>query len=473
MNGNVIKENIELTADFINFLRDNQYVINLKTGDYGDIVIPRSSRLMLKELVAPIVRMYNNGTLHIPSFAKTLGVKDISLIKHNATRLGIHYKSNKELRSIWSEFETAKTKITSLKNWGYDNPAKAPAIKDKIRSVLTEKYGGIGNAVPLFRVKQTQTLLARYGVEHNWANGPLREALKEKWLRTNGYDHNFKNPAIRAKIVRTWVSNYGVTNPMQCPKIVAKGTETMIATYQAKRFIGSDAYKEQRRRIDIRYDKLLSAIELDKSDPTRTQKFVDALVNYSNTYKTSINAKYNFYKPQVTSLPELELRGFVDEILENSEYISVEYNATKSHGIRWESYVDVYKTPPTDFPHRRPMELDILVRVNDRYAVAIEMNGVRYHSISGGIRAMHPEYHIIKRLLCQRNGIRLIGVMNFDFYDGNYRKQLGDLIKHSVDNPWDDEKMDLMKRCVREQYEVHNHAYKQYTYTDYGHFKIE
>lgn len=294
-----------------------------------------------------------------------------------------------------------------------------------------------------------------------------------KWLLTTGYDHNFKNPKVRAQIIQTWICNYGVTNPMKCPEIAAKAEVTMIARYDAKRYSGSLLYKETRRSIDMRYDQLLSAIETPLDDPERAQKFLDALSNYSHGYKFTMSAQHNFYTPRITSLPEIALREFVSDILNDSDYISVEYNATDSHGIRWSSYVDVYQNPPSNFTHHRKMELDILIKVNDHYSVAIEMNGVHYHTIEGGATPMHPEYHIIKRLLCQRNGIRLIGVMDFDFYNKDYRKQLGDLIKHCVDNLWDDEKIGVMRNCYREQYEVHTHQYKKYKYTDYGHFKVE
>lgn len=323
------------------------------------------------------------------------------------------------------------------------------------------------------RLKYIQTMLESYGVKHNWAHGLLREQLKVKWLLTTGYDHNFKDPKCRAKIIQTWVCNYGVTNPMKCPEIAAKAEATMIAKYDAKRFVGSALYKETRRSIDIRYDQLLSAIETPENDPERTQKFLDAMSNYSYGYKFTMNAQHNFYTPRIASLPEIALREFVSGILKDSDYISIKYNATDSHGIRWSSYVDVYHTPPSDFPHHRKMELDILIRVNEKYSVAVEMNGVHYHAIEGGTTPMHPEYHIVKRLLCQRNGIRLIGVMDFDFYDKDYRKQLGDLIKQCVDNPRSNGKLDMMRNCYREQYEVQTHQYKEYKYTDYGHFKVE
>lgn len=81
MYGNVIDENIEISVEFIEFLHANNLYINLKNGDYGPDFPPRSSRLMMKELVKPLVDMYNNGILHLPTYTKTLGVKNIKLIK--------------------------------------------------------------------------------------------------------------------------------------------------------------------------------------------------------------------------------------------------------------------------------------------------------------------------------------------------------------------------------------------------------
>ena len=167
MYGNVIDENIGITAEFIEFLHSNNLHINLKNGDYGPGFPPRSSRLMIKELVEPLIVMYNNGILHLPCYTKTLGVKNICLIKHNAKRLDIHCKTAQELRIIWRDFILEKSKATSIKNWGYDNPSKSPIIKDKIRQVLTARYGGIGNAVESIRLKYIETMLERYSVTHN------------------------------------------------------------------------------------------------------------------------------------------------------------------------------------------------------------------------------------------------------------------------------------------------------------------
>ena len=115
MYGNVLDGNIEITAEFINLLHANDLYINLKTGDYGPEFPPRSSRLMLKELVEPLIVMYNNGILHLPCYTKTLGVKNICLIKHNAKRLGIHCKTAQELRIIWRDLYSKSQKPRVLR----------------------------------------------------------------------------------------------------------------------------------------------------------------------------------------------------------------------------------------------------------------------------------------------------------------------------------------------------------------------
>lgn len=167
MYGNVIDEDIDITAEFIEYLRSNNLILNLKTSDYGPIFPKKNNKLMIKELVEPLVLMFNNGILHLPSYTKTLGVKNICMIKHNAKRLGVEYKSAKELFYIWKDFVSDKRKATCIENWGYDNPSKSPIIKEKIRQILTVRYGGIGNAVESIRLKHIQTMLELYGVTHN------------------------------------------------------------------------------------------------------------------------------------------------------------------------------------------------------------------------------------------------------------------------------------------------------------------
>lgn len=110
MYGNVIDENIEITAEFIEFLHQNDFTINLKTGDYGDITIPRSSRLMLKELVEPLVEMYNNGILHLPTYTKTLGVKNIKLIKKQCDSFGNPIQIQQRALGCLAQFHHRETK---------------------------------------------------------------------------------------------------------------------------------------------------------------------------------------------------------------------------------------------------------------------------------------------------------------------------------------------------------------------------
>lgn len=59
--------------------------------------------------------------------------KDIN-DKMKATRLS----NNGE---YWTAEMDAKMKETSLKNWGVDNPSKSPEIQQKIKDIMTEKYG--------------------------------------------------------------------------------------------------------------------------------------------------------------------------------------------------------------------------------------------------------------------------------------------------------------------------------------------
>lgn len=47
--------------------------------------------------------------------------------------------------------------------------------------------------------KNKNTNLERYGVKHNWNNGPLREHCKETMIERYGVDHNWKSSELRSK----------------------------------------------------------------------------------------------------------------------------------------------------------------------------------------------------------------------------------------------------------------------------------
>lgn len=73
----------------------------------------------------------------------------------------------------------------------------------------------------------------------------------------------------------------------------------------------------------------------------------------------------------------------------------------------------------------KPLELDIYL---PEYNVAIECNGVYYHSID----MKDKNYHYNKYKLCNEKGIRLIQIWDYEWYNSRQQPILKNIIKHAL-----------------------------------------
>ena len=72
-------------------------------------------------------------------------------------------KSKEEIEQI-----TDKRKRTFIDRYGVENALQYDEFKDKLFNTIKERYGGIGNSSPEIRKKYEESMMNRYGVQHNW-----------------------------------------------------------------------------------------------------------------------------------------------------------------------------------------------------------------------------------------------------------------------------------------------------------------
>lgn len=171
-----------------------------------------------------------------------------------------------------------KARQTCLDKYGVENPYQSEEIKNKIRKIQTERYGGIGaggkktadkiaktkeekygDAYFTNREKCKQTVQERYGVDNVYASKEVLEKKKQVYLDKYGVDNPLKSKEIREKIKKTNLERYGTENP------TAFGTEkykqSMINKYGVE-----NAYQISEIR-----EKRLQNLHSEKSDNERKQ----------------------------------------------------------------------------------------------------------------------------------------------------------------------------------------------------------
>jgi hypothetical protein len=88
-----------------------------------------------------------------------------------------------------------RIKETWVKNLGVDSPAKNKDVIQKIKDSKIEKYGhstGLKKGLEPYN-KRAKTWFDKYGVDHIFSSGLIREKVKETLVLKYGVDHQMKN----------------------------------------------------------------------------------------------------------------------------------------------------------------------------------------------------------------------------------------------------------------------------------------
>lgn len=173
---------------------------------------PRSFTQQIKKEYPALYEAILNDTKEVLRFTKGMSFKDrvfhfvnpdyinnppvcptCNTVVTSLTKCGLwsEHCSSKCKGSGNSLISRDKARSTSMENWGVDNPAKHPTIKQKMKTTLFSNHG-VEHALQSTecQAKKTQTMLTLYGVEHA-----------------------AQSSEIQTKMVETYLENWGVTNP--------------------------------------------------------------------------------------------------------------------------------------------------------------------------------------------------------------------------------------------------------------------
>ena len=186
----------------------------------------------------------------------------------NPTRFVSYSKGYKRACSAACSAKTSavkeKARQTCLSKYGVDNASKNKEIIDKIVANSTEKYGGMGAAVPSIYEKMKSTNKKLYGAEHPIQNDSIKQKAQITCLERYGTKHYTQSDEYKIKSKQTCVEKYGVEHPAQNTDIKLKAKDTCLERYGGQ----GNEVKEF----------------LEKSKQTRLERYGDE--NYTNREKS-------------------------------------------------------------------------------------------------------------------------------------------------------------------------------------------
>lgn len=282
-------------------------------------------------------------------------------------------KPTKFLGNRYAEY--CSNKCTCLDRYGVENNLLIPEVKQKAHTKEAHKKAASKHNYTELLEKGKQTRLERYN-DRNFNNSKKsRRTKKERYG-----DENYNN---RDKAKTTCLEKYGTENPMQSiGKQSVKQTNLKRYGVQSQFQLESTREKSKQTKLS-RYDDV-NYNNRDKAKQTCLNRYgVDNPIKDKSIQKKALSHTCS----KAEDLLEEFIRTFYDgEILRNQT------------GIIGKFELDLYLP-------------DI--------QLAIEYNGIRYHSIEMG----KPKDRILRKsIACRNKGIRLIHIYEFEDFD--VQKQL-------------------------------------------------
>ncbi len=328
-----------------------------------------------------------------------------------------------------------KRKNTNLKKYGVENVFQSDSFKEKSKETKLSKYGD-ENFTNIEKAKKTtldrygdekfknsekrlNTVKEKYGVENVFQLEVIQE--KSKTTRLYLYDNiNYNN---REKAKQTNLDRYGIEFPMQSEEIQEKSKNSKLERYDDEWFTNREKGKETHfKKHGVYFPTQIQEV----IDKTRNKKFK----NYNVNHETQINIKnYNKYidiqwwfdnsTNKVMNKTSKELSEYfnVDNSTINKklQLLGIKYKNSSNTSFAEKEIVKFIKSIYSGevILNNRSIisnnkEIDIFI---PEYNLAIEYNGVRYHSSTFKNR----DFHFTKTCECKQKNIQLLHIFECDW----------------------------------------------------------
>ncbi len=139
--GNLIKENIQITKELLDFCLEAGYFIDLKSGDYSKECSPmKRNDPYNRDLVLPIWEMYTEGVMFPGKYYKIFKFRLTQFLTQAFKYCGFKTLTRKELLALYREDINNLAKATCLVNHGVDNPSKSKELMKEAHLKIRETF---------------------------------------------------------------------------------------------------------------------------------------------------------------------------------------------------------------------------------------------------------------------------------------------------------------------------------------------
>jgi very-short-patch-repair endonuclease len=295
-----------------------------------------------------------------------------------------------------------KRKNTLIEKYGVEHQMQIPEVKEKISQTNLERYGTESYTKSEdYKIKTKKTSLEKYGLEFHTQSCDTKNKIHQSYIEKYG-SYYTQTDDFKQKAMITNINKFGHNHPMQSEEIKEKLRKTINKKYGVDNFPQSDKFKEICEHNNYKKYGISNPARLhfnkDMVEIFNNKDLLEYLLNQYGIYKLSelINCDpstiYRYttlysinLPPRTSSHQEENISDFLNE-----QKINVITNSRRILPSGKE--LDFY------FPDHN---------------LAIEINGLYWHSeISGG---KDRKYHYNKWKECNDLGITLLSIQEDEF----------------------------------------------------------
>ena len=146
-----------------------------------------------------------------------------------------------------------KQKETMLEKYGVEHPSQSEEIKAKIKKTNFEKYG-VENVLlnKEVREKIQQTIFSRYGVDNVSKNKDIQHKKEQTSMEHYGVLHPLQNKECLEKMKQTNLEKYGVENVLLLEEVKQKSKQTIMDKYGVDAATKSEEIKQKIRETNLK-----------------------------------------------------------------------------------------------------------------------------------------------------------------------------------------------------------------------------
>jgi len=260
-----------------------------------------------------------------------------------------------------NEITREKIRNTSIERYGIENPGHSKEGRQKRKETCIRKYGHehhMQNPEIMDKMKITNT--EKYGNNCSLHCEEVDKKTKRSLMEHYGVDHPSKSKEVREKTKKVWMKRYGVEHP-----------QMLLIPENSRKMLNDSEWLKQEHCVKKR-----SCTEIGK------ELDVSYSVVSSHLRKHGLEVSRCF-----TSMPEKEI-----------------YELTSQH---YETSLNVRNIIP-------PFELDLFIAEKK---LAIEYNGILWHSFDHVETPQEKTKHLSKTIKCREKDIQLLQIFENEWID--------------------------------------------------------